>query len=88
MKLKYALVALAALAGAALSSETASAVPNGLPIIKNSDVEQVRWVCNPMGTLLVEPNYYGAYGFYGPPRFYGPRFYAPVWAYGPDWDVW
>jgi hypothetical protein len=80
MKLKLALIGLAALGGAALASGTASAMPNGLagaaPVSANN-VEHVRRVCNPWGRCWWRPNYYGAYGFYGGPRFYrGPRYFG------------
>ena len=70
MKLKLALVGIAALAGIALSSGTASAMPNGLPHANQvSNIDQVRYVCNIWGRCWWRPNYYGAYGFYGgPPR--------------------
>src|SRR5947208_11546659 len=74
MKLKLALVGIAALAGIALSSGTASAMPNGLPHANQvSNIDQVRYVCNVWGRCWWRPNYYGAYGFYGGPRFYAVR---------------
>jgi hypothetical protein len=72
MKIKFALVAIAALGGTVLTGSEASAMPNGLPNTNQiTNVEQVRWVCNPWGRCWWRPNYYGAYGFYGGPRFYG-----------------
>ncbi len=52
MRLKIAIVALAALGGAALTSTAASAMPNGMPqaseiVGQASNVEQARWVCPP-----------------------------------------
>ena len=70
MKPKFALAGLLSLAAVGLAPQTASAIPNGLPhanLITN--VEQVRWVCNPWGRCWWRPNYYGAYGFYPVPRF-------------------
>lgn len=70
MKLKFAVVGLAALGGAALASGQAlAAMPNGIPQADRiasgpaADVDQVRWVCNPWGRCFWRPNYYGAYGF-------------------------
>src|SRR5438270_8467441 len=65
MKLRLAVLGAAALGGAALASGTASAMPTG-PLIKHSNIEQVRWVCDPWGRCWWTPNYYGAYAFYGP----------------------
>jgi hypothetical protein len=50
---------------------TASAMPVApLPADALSNVDQVRWVCNPWGRCWWRPNYYGYYG-YGGPRYYG-----------------
>jgi hypothetical protein len=74
MKAKFAIVGIAALCGAALGCGPASAMPNGLPHADQvTNVDQVRWVCNPWGRCWWRPNFYGAYGFYGPPRFHGWR---------------
>ena len=81
MKLKFAVLGLAALGCAALASGQAlAAMPNGIPQADRiasgpaAEVDQVRWVCNPWGRCFWRPNYYGAYGYYGGPRrFYGPR---------------
>jgi hypothetical protein len=72
MKLKLAVVALAALGGVALSSRAASAMPNGIPQADHiSNIDQVRYVCNPWGRCWWRPNYYRSYGFYaGPPFFH------------------
>ncbi|MCK1739115.1 hypothetical protein IVA79_35375 [Bradyrhizobium sp. 138] len=86
MKLKFAVLGLAALGGVALASGSAfAAMPNGIPQADRiasglaADVDQVRWVCNPWGRCFWRPNYYGAYGYYGGPRrFYGPR----PWGWG------
>lgn len=61
MKLTYALVGLAALGGAALSSGAASAMPIGLAINTGitSNVEQVRLVCDAYGRCFrTAPRYY------------------------------
>lgn len=94
MNLKYAVVAVAALGGVALSSATASAaMPNGLPSAattanQSANVDQVRYVCNAWGRCWWRPNYYGPrYYGYGPrlgPRFYGPR----PWGYRHGWRRW
>jgi hypothetical protein len=48
MKPKSALVGLLSLAAVGLAPQFASAMPNGLPHANQiSNVEQVRWVCNP-----------------------------------------
>lgn len=58
MKLKFALVALAALGGAALSAETASAMPLApLGQFQASNVESVRLVCGPRGCVRTGPVY-------------------------------
>jgi len=50
---------------------TASAMPVApLPANAISNVDQVRWVCNPWGRCWWRPNYYGYYGYAGP-RYYG-----------------
>jgi hypothetical protein len=78
LNLKYAVVGLAALGGAALGSGTASAMPNGLPAAGQlSNVENVVMVCNAWGRCWYRPNYYVGprvyrYGYVGP-RYYGYR---------------
>ena len=75
MKLKYALVGLAAFGGAAFSVGSASALPVGL-VSAHSDVEQVRLVCDQHGRcyrtgprrVYAAPSYYG-YG--GPAVTFG-----------------
>ena len=69
MKLKFAVIGLAALGGVALVSGSASAMPNGIPqagqIAKaDTNAEQVRMVCNAWGRCWWRPNYYGAYAYY------------------------
>ncbi len=66
MKLRFALIGLAALGGAALSAGAASAMPvgpaSGAGV--NSDVEQVRLVCNGYGRCWrTGPVYVRPYGF-------------------------
>jgi hypothetical protein len=89
MKVKLAVIGLAALGSVALVSGSASAMPNGIPQAGQiaagaaSNIDQVRMVCNPWGRCWWRPNYYGAYGFYGPRRF-GPR-----WGWrGRNWRRW
>lgn len=70
MKLRIAVVALAALGGVALTAGSASAMPNGIPqagqlAAQSANVQQVRWVCNRWGRCWHRPNWRGAYGFYG-----------------------
>ena len=67
MKLKFALVGLVALGGAALAAGTASAMPlAALPAIAN--VESVALVCGPNGCIRTRPVV--RYG-YGVRRGYG-----------------
>ena len=93
MKLRFAVLGLAALCGAALASGTASAaMPNGIPQADRvasgpaANIDQVRMVCNQWGRCWWRPNYYGgAYGYYGGPR----RFYGRPWGYGHrHWRRW
>ena len=85
INLKYAVAGLAALAGVALSTGTASAMPNGLPAAGQlSNVEKVVMVCNAWGRCWYRPNYYVG------PRVYrygyvGPRYYGRGWGYRPGW---
>ena len=72
MKLKIAVVALAALGGLAFTVPASAAMPNGLPqatkiVSQSSNVEQARWVCNPWGRCWWRPNWYGAYGYWHRP---------------------
>ena len=59
MKLKFALAALAALGGAALSTGAASAMPIGLATNAGiaSNIDQVRLVCNGYGRCFHTPGY-------------------------------
>ena len=92
MKLKFAVLGLAALGSAALASGQAlAAMPNGIPQADKvasgpaANVDQVRMVCNAWGRCWWRPNYYGAYVYYGGPRrFYG---YGPGWGYR-HWHRW
>jgi len=93
MKLRFSVLGLAALGGAALASGTASAaMPNGIPqadrVVSGpaANIDQVRMVCNQWGRCWWRPNYYGgAYGYYGGPR----RFYGRPWGYGHrHWRRW
>jgi hypothetical protein len=73
MKLKSALIGLLTLGAIASVPQSASAFPNGLTQTDQiSNVEQVRWVCNPRGRCWWRPNYYGSYGFYPAPFFVHP----------------
>ncbi|MFH1344720.1 MAG: hypothetical protein ABIL01_26505 [Pseudomonadota bacterium] len=88
MKLKSALVGLAAIGGIVLTSGTALAMPNGLAATASQvskhgpDIDQVRYVCDAWGRCWWRPNYYGAYGYY----YAGPRYYGRPWRYG-GWHV-
>ncbi|WGS22716.1 MULTISPECIES: hypothetical protein [unclassified Bradyrhizobium] len=92
MKLKLAVMGLAALGCAVLVSGSASAMPNGLPQAKlitgqAANVNQVRWVCGPRGHCWWRPNYYGAYAYGGPRpgwrwRHPGWRWRHPGWRWG------
>jgi hypothetical protein len=60
VKLKFALLALAALGGAALSAGTASAMPLApLGQSQASNVESVAVVCGPRGCVRTAPVYRG-----------------------------
>jgi hypothetical protein len=58
MKLKFALVALAVLGGAAISTGTASAMPVA-PMDKSTiaNVETIALVCGPRGCVKTRPAY-------------------------------
>jgi len=84
MKLRFAVLGLAAMGGVALASGQAmAAMPNGIPQADRvasgpaAHVDQVRMVCNAWGRCWWRPNFYRSYGYYaGPRRFYGPRAYG------------
>lgn len=86
MNFKFAMIGLAALGGAVMTSGTASAaIPNGLVsgAEQSSNVESVRLVCDVYGRCFRRPNYYyGGPRYYPRPRFYGgygygrPRYYG------------
>ncbi|WP_082905963.1 hypothetical protein [Bradyrhizobium centrolobii] len=92
MKLKFAVLGLAAMGGAALvSGQALAAMPNGIPQADRiasgpaANVDQVRWVCNPWGRCAWRPNYYGAYAYGGPGwrwRHPGWRWRHPGWRWG------
>jgi hypothetical protein len=91
MRLRIALVALAALGGVALTSTATSAMPNGIPNAnaiggQTSNIEQARWVQGPHGRVWrTGPRVHvvvGSRRYWRP----GPRFAAvgrPGW--GPGW---
>ncbi|HLZ06508.1 MAG TPA: hypothetical protein VKR55_30725 [Bradyrhizobium sp.] len=90
MRHRVALVALAALGGAALTSTAASAMPNGIPHAdriagQTANIDQVRWVCGPWGRCHWRPNWYGAYGAYRG-AYPGWRWRHPGWRWRhPGW---
>jgi hypothetical protein len=68
MRLKIALIALAALGGVALTSNVATAMPNGIPQAnqiadQTSNVEQARLVCDRWGRCWRRPGWRGAFAF-------------------------
>jgi hypothetical protein len=81
MKLKFALVGLVALGGAALTAGTASAMPLG-PLGQSpmANVESVALVCGPNGCIRTAPAY--RYGGYGVRRGYGYGVRRGGYAYG------
>ena len=90
MRLRIAVIALAALGGAALASSAASAMPNGIPLADQiagqaAQVDQVRYVCNAWGRCFWRPNYYGAYAYGGP--YPGWRWRHPGWRWH-HWQRW
>ena len=78
MKLKFALVGLIALGGAALTAATASAMPLA-PLGQASNVESVALVCGPNGCIRTAPRVYGGYGVR---RGYGYGVRRGGYAYG------
>jgi hypothetical protein len=63
MKLRFALVGLVALSGAALSAETASAMPLApFGQSQTSNVENAALVCGPNGCIRTAPVYRYGYG--------------------------
>ncbi|MFB9263944.1 hypothetical protein ACFFWD_12285 [Bradyrhizobium erythrophlei] len=87
MKIKLAVMGLAALASAALASGAASAMPNGLAqagrvASETPNIAQVRYVCDSWGRCHWRP---GAYGYYGlrhhgwhhRPHHYGHHHHGP-----------
>jgi hypothetical protein len=73
MKLKFALVGLAALGGAALSAGAASAMPIGLATNTDiaSNIDQVRLVCDRYGRCFRTPGHAYGYGYGRPHYGYG-----------------
>jgi hypothetical protein len=85
INLKYAVAGLAALGGVALSTGTASAMPNGLPAAAGqlSNIDNVVMVCNAWGRCWYRPNYYVSPAYrYG---YAGPRYYGGGWGYRRGW---
>jgi hypothetical protein len=78
MKLKFALVGLIALGGAALTAGTASAMPIA-PLSPIANVESVALVCGPNGCIRTRPVV--RYG-YGVRRGYGYGVRRGGYAYG------
>ena len=77
MKLKFALVGLLALGGAALTAGAASAMTLA-PLGQPSNVESVALVCGPNGCIRTAPRVYG----YGVRRGYGYGVRRGGYAYG------
>jgi hypothetical protein len=79
MKLKFALVGLIALGGAALTAGAASAMPLApLGQSQASNVESVALVCGPNGCIRTAPRVYG----YGVRRGYAYGVRRGGYAYG------
>lgn len=84
MTIKSTIVGLAALAGLAVISAPASAMPIGTVASgQTSAVENVRLVCNAYGRCWRAPNYY-----YGRPAYVRPRYYARPRYYGYGYRRW
>ncbi|MCA1453617.1 hypothetical protein I6F35_10390 [Bradyrhizobium sp. BRP22] len=86
MKLKAAVVGLAALGGVALTAGSASAIPNGLPgaariASPTVNAEQVRWVCDAWGRCWWRRPVWGVTAW-GPRPVWGPR-WRGAYAWGP-----
>jgi hypothetical protein len=86
MKLKFALVGLVALGGAALSAGAASAMPIGLATNADiaSNIDQVRLVCDRYGRCFRTPGYAYGYG-YGRPHYGYGRGWHRGWHGGRRW---
>jgi hypothetical protein len=70
MKAKAAFLGLVVIGAIASIPQSAAALPNGLPYTHHaSNVEHVRWVCNPWGRCWWRPHYYRSYSYYPGPRF-------------------
>jgi hypothetical protein len=61
-KLNLAILASAVLGPFAATG--ANAMPIAPPVAATSSVEQVGWVCNPLGRCWLQPNDYRRYGYY------------------------
>jgi hypothetical protein len=66
--MRIAVVAFAALGGAALASTTASAMPIEISnpnelVGQTSNIQQVRWVCGPWGRCVWRPGWPGAFAW-------------------------
>ena len=69
MKAKAAFLGLVVIGAIASVPQSAAALPNGLPFAHlASNVEHVRWVCNPWGRCWWQPHYYRSYSYYPGPR--------------------
>jgi hypothetical protein len=90
MRLRIAVVAFAALGGAALTSTAASAMPNGIPkaneiVGQTSNIQQARWVSGPRGRRVwrTGPRIHVAVG---PRRVWRPGWRgAYAWGARPAW---
>ena len=94
MRLKLAVLGLAALGSVALAGPATAAMPNGISQANqitgpSSNVQEARWVCNGWGRCWWRPNFYGAYGFYrgpGPGPFWWHRHHRwHRWGYWHRW---
>jgi hypothetical protein len=85
INLKYAVAGLGAFGALALGSGSAPAMPNGFSAMPgpNSNIENVRMVCNAWGRCWWRPNYYVGpvvrYGYGGPRYYRGGRGYHRGW---------
>src|SRR5262245_13730695 len=90
MKLKAAVVGLAALGGLALTVGSASALPNGLPEAARdaspvANAEQVRWACDAWGRCGWRRPVWGPRRVWGPGVAWGsPGWGSPGWG-SPGW---
>jgi hypothetical protein len=88
---KFVLAILASAVLGPFAATGANALPIAPSVAPTSSMEQVGWVCNPLGRCWWQPNYDRRYGYYRryrsdddwPRRHgYGPRYWGPGYSWG------